>query len=110
MQQRSPKLYIADIKTAITRIEKYTKGMTFRRFVSDTKTIDAVVRNLEIIGEAARMIPEQTKQKYPEILWKEIVGMRNKIAHEYFGVALDVVWSTAGDDIPELKKKMKKVR
>ena len=103
-------MYITDIKTAIKRVEYYVQGMTFLEFVSDIKTIDAVVRNLEIIGEASRMMPEELKLQHPDVPWKEIMGMRNKIAHEYFGVALDVVWSTAADDIPELKKKMKKVK
>jgi uncharacterized protein with HEPN domain len=73
------------------------------------KKIYAVVRALEIIGEAAKSIPKEVKKKYPNIPWDKIVGMRNKIAHEYFGIDVKIVWTTATKDIPQLKEEMKKI-
>ena len=70
-------------------------------------TIDAVVRNLEIIGEAANNIPEETTDKYPEIPWREMISMRNKVLHEYFGVDEEILWQTITNDLPPLKKQLK---
>ena len=88
MSKRDVRLFLYDILEAISKIENYTKGMSYDEFIHDEKTIDAVIRNLEIIGEAAKNIPEDAKNKYPEIPWKEIAGMRDKLIHAYFGVKL----------------------
>lgn len=100
---RDYKLYLDDILEAIKRIEKYTKGLTLRSLKKDDLTIDGVVRNLEIIGEAAKNIPGQVKQKYAEIGWKKISGLRDILAHEYFGVDLEVVWDIVKNKLPILK-------
>lgn len=86
MSNRPIKLYVDDIKEAIQKIELYTKGMTFDEFKDDSKTIDAVIRNIEVIGEAAKHIPTKIRLMHIEIPWKEIVGTRSKVIHEYFGV------------------------
>jgi uncharacterized protein with HEPN domain len=106
---REYKLYLIDIKEAIEKIEEYIKGISHTDFLESNKTIDAVVRNLEIIGEAARHIPVKIRQQYKGINWKDIVGMRNIVIHEYFGVDLDIVWKTIKERIPELKEKIKKI-
>lgn len=106
MSKRDPALYLQDIKDAIRRIEDYTRDLSFDDFCSDQKTIDAVIRNLEIIGEAANRLPENDRATYPSVPWEEMVGMRNKIIHEYFGVDLEILWATVKEDIPNLKEKI----
>jgi len=72
--------------------------------------VDAVVRNIEIIGEAANNIPEEIKIKFPDVPWHRIIGMRNKVIHEYFGIDLDILWKTVQKRIPELKKQIHKIK
>lgn len=110
MSKRIPKLYINDIKWCIKKIGKYTKEISQKVFGSDEKTIDAVIRNLEIIGEAVNQLPKSFKDNYPDIPWRKIIGMRNKVTHEYFGVDWDILWSTIQDRIPELKKQINKIK
>ena len=95
--------YLDDIINAMTKAEQFIEKMAFEDFEEDEKTIFAVVRALEIIGEAAKKLPESLKNKYPKIPWREISGMRNKLIHEYFGVNLRVVWDTVKKDIPKIK-------
>jgi uncharacterized protein with HEPN domain len=95
--------YLDDIINAITKAEQFIGKMSFEDFEQDEKTIFAVVRALEIIGEATKKLPESLKNKYPKIPWREISGMRNKLIHEYFGVNLRVVWDTVKKDIPKIK-------
>jgi len=90
---------IQDILEGIAKIERYMDGKTFQDFVADTLLVDAVLRNLEVIGEAAGHVPEDRQTRHPEIPWYEIKGMRNLVAHEYFGVSLDIVWLTVHDDL-----------
>jgi|SRR3989344_894771 len=110
MSKRKINLYLADIKDAIGKIESYTKKMAFSDFSRDGKTIDAVVRNLEVIGEAVKNIPKTARDKNPHLPWGKIIGMRNKISHEYFGVDLDIIWQTIKTDLPELKQAIKKIK
>jgi uncharacterized protein with HEPN domain len=77
--------------------------LTYERFVKDKKTVDAVVRNLEIIGEAAKHIPERVRKKYPSVPWRDMAGMRDRLIHWYFGVNLDVVWKTVKERLPIVK-------
>lgn len=109
MSKRSPRLYLEDIKSSIENIEDYTKDLTFEEFSNDKKTIDAVVRNLSIIGEAVNNLPEDFKEKHSDVPWREIIGMRNKSVHEYFGVDFEIVWKTINEDLIYLKKKLKKL-
>lgn len=98
-----------DIRIAIGRIEEYVNGMTADNFYADYKTIDAVVKNLTVIGEAAKNIPEEIKQAHQEIPWEEIAGMRNKVVHEYFGVDEEILWETIKNDLPVFKKQISKI-
>lgn len=109
MSKRGVKLYLNDIKGAIEKIEKYTQDLDLKKFANDSKTIDAVVRNLTIIGEAVNYLPEEIKIQYPNIPWQEIAGMRNKIIHEYFGVDEDILWKTVTEDIKLFKQQLAKL-
>ncbi len=106
MSKRAQKLYFEDIVTAISDIEEFTKDMSYESFKKDKKTIQAVVRCLEIIGEAANNIPDEFKKNYPEIHWREMISMRNKVLHEYFGIDEEIIWQTITEDLLPLKKKI----
>ena len=101
--KRTCQLYLRDILEAIERIESYVKGRSFEQFSKDTLVIDAVVRNFEIIGEATKHIPAEIKQDHPLIKWKEMAGMRDKLAHEYFGVDVEILWRTSTNRLSTLK-------
>lgn len=95
--------YLQDIADVIENVEKFTAGMDYEKFIADEKTIFAVVRAFEIIGEATKKIPLEVRTGYPGVPWKEMAGFRDKLSHEYFGVDLKVVWQTLKEDIPLLK-------
>jgi len=95
--------YIQDILDAITDIETFIEGMDFELFRQNKKTVNAVIRSLEIIGEAVKKIPDEIKMKDPNIPWKNIAGMRDKLIHEYFGVDQVIIWKAASEEIPALK-------
>lgn len=95
--------YLNDIFNSICEIEEFVKGMTFNEFVSDRKTRNAVIRSIEVMGEAAKNIPESFRRKHPKVPWKKMAGMRDKLIHEYFGVDLEIVWQMIEDNLPVLK-------
>lgn len=101
--------YLNDMIESISDIKDFTTGMTLEEFAKDRKTVNAVVRSLEIIGEAANKIPSAILTNYHGIPWQEIIGMRNRLIHEYFGVDLDIVWQTIKDDINPLEAISKKI-
>ena len=101
--------YVTDIFDATERIEEFVKGFNSKKFKEDEKTIFAVVRAFEIIGEATKNIPAKVKNKYKEVPWRQMAGMRNKLIHEYFGANTEVVWKTIKKDIPDLKEKISKI-
>ena len=101
--------YLEDILDSILKIENFVEGLSFEDFKDDDKTVFAVIRALEIIGEASKKISQQLKDGYPQIPWREISGMRDKLIHGYFGVDLRVVWDTIIIDIANLKPQIKKM-
>jgi uncharacterized protein with HEPN domain len=104
---RDYQVYLEDILEAISKIAEFTKGFRLETFSDDAKTMDAAVRNLEVIGEAIKKIPDDVKHKHPEIEWKKIAGLRDILIHEYFGVDIEIVWDIIQSKLPELKKKIK---
>jgi uncharacterized protein with HEPN domain len=104
MSKRSAQLLLADIVSAINKIEHYTSGFTREQFLEDERTSDAVVRNLEIIGEATRQLPDEYKQQHSSIPWTQMAGLRNRIVHAYFGIDLDIIWSIIQDDLIRLRE------
>lgn len=110
MSKRGDFELICDIKEAVKRIEDYVDGLTFDTFLKDVKTQDAVVRNLEIVGEAAKGVSCELMDKYNKIPWKKLAGMRDRLIHHYFGVNFDIVWEIAREDLPDLVAEIAKIK
>jgi uncharacterized protein with HEPN domain len=106
---RNYRMFIEDILLSIGKIEVFTKGMDYKRFTQSDLVIDAVIRNLEIIGEAAKNVPESIKGKYEEIPWHRMVGLRNVAIHDYFGIDLEIVWEIITKNLPEVKGRIEEV-
>jgi uncharacterized protein with HEPN domain len=104
MRGRDYRDYLQDILDSINDIASFIMGMGFEEFKRDKKTVNAVVRSIEVIGEASKKIPRTLKAKHKGIPWKAMAGIRDKLIHEYFGVDVDILWKTAKDDIPPLKQ------
>ena len=109
MPPRNWKIRIADILDCIVKIQRYTKGYTFDDFQDDDKTIDSVLRNLEIIGEAARHVPAEVRAQHSDLPWVEMLTMRNIVIHEYHGVNLGIIWQTVKEDLPPLLPRLKRI-
>jgi uncharacterized protein with HEPN domain len=100
---------LQDILDAINDVEDFLGNMSLKEFTKDRKTLNAVVRSIEIIGEASKKIPESCKEKHKNLPWKQIAGMRDKLIHAYFGVDAEILWKAAKEDIPQLKDAIKKM-
>ena len=106
MSKRHWKLRVEDMLNCAENIQAYLGNMNYEEFAQDQKTIDAVVRNLEIIGEASKNIPDEIKEKHNDIVWHRIEGLRNRIIHAYFDVDLKIIWRIVQDEIPDLRIQM----
>jgi len=106
---RDYRLYLEDILESCRKILRYIQGLNFEQFVQDDKTYDAVIRNLEIIGEAAKSVPEQIRKHHPDIEWRKISGMRDVVAHAYFGVNDEIVWDVLENKIPVLQTQISEI-
>jgi uncharacterized protein with HEPN domain len=109
MSPRDWRLRIEDMLQAIDQIAQYVEGMTWEAFSTDQKTIDAVVRNIEIIGEASRHVPEGIAARYSHIPWTAMRGMRNILIHEYFLVSLSILWRTVTHNLPPLVPELQRI-
>ncbi len=101
--------YIQDVIDAMRKGMKFVEGMEYEDFIGDDKTVFAVIRAIEVIGEVVKNIPEDVKKKHPEIPWRDMAGMRDKLIHGYFGVDLRRVWKTVKEEIPPLKPLFEKM-
>jgi len=109
MSKRDPRLFLTDMLEAIEKIERYTAGLSFDQFEANEIVLDAVVRNLEIIGEAARNVPPHVRAHHPGVPWEKMVAIRNVLIHEYSGVSVPTVWRTIKDDLPPLVPVLREV-
>jgi len=107
--KKDPQVFLKHILESIEWIEKDTKGMSKEDFLGNVPIQDAVVRRTEIIGEAIRNLPSDLKKESSDVPWQDIMDMRNKIIHEYFGVDLELVWEVVKKDVPELKEKVQEI-
>jgi uncharacterized protein with HEPN domain len=107
--ERTYIMFLNDIQIAMSRIAEYIKGYDFENFKKDYKTVDAVIRNFEIIGEASKNLSEIIKEKYPDIPWEEMYYLRNRVSHEYFGVDYEIIWDVATNYLPENKTQIDQI-
>jgi uncharacterized protein with HEPN domain len=101
-RKRRDKEYLADVVEAVQRIVDYTGELTYEEFLADRKTQDAVLRNLQVMGEAVKKLSAPVKQAHPNLPWKQMAGMRDKVVHDYFGINYDIVWALAKEEFPAL--------
>jgi uncharacterized protein with HEPN domain len=106
MSKRTDQEFLSDIREALQRITTYVAGMTYESFVADPKTQDAVVRNLEILGEATKNLSEELRAKYPSVPWRSMAGARDRLIHHYFGTNLDIVWQIATVELPQVASQL----
>ena len=100
-------LFLADIELACKKVKRYTLGVSYQDFTQDDEKYDAVLRNLEIIGEAAKHVPVEIRERYPHIKWRKIAGFRDIVAHNYFGMSDELVWDIVQNEVPTLHKFIK---
>ena len=110
MSKREPILLLEDIIESIKKIKIYTSGLSLDDFLKDDKTIDAVIRNFEIIGEASNRIPDEIRDKFQLVNWHRIKGFRNRIVHDYMWIDYEIVWEIIEKDLEELKNKIQEIR
>ncbi len=99
---RDYRVFLDDILEAVTKVPEYTAGFSDEQFFADRKTVEAVVWNLQIIGEAAKKVPEEIRSRYPDLPWRDMAGLQDIIVHQYFGIKLDVIWKIVQNDVPVL--------
>lgn len=102
-------MYFDDILTAISRIVEYTQGYDFIDFKRDYRTVDAVIRNFEVIGEAVKNIPSEIKEKHPGVPWNEMYALRNRISHAYFGIDYEIIWDIITNYLPENRMQIENI-
>ena len=107
--QREYILYLEDMLTSMQRIDEYLRGLDFKMFKMSYLIVDAVIRNFEIIGEASKKIPPDIQEKYKEIPWRKMYGLRNLIAHEYFGIDYEMIWEIARNNLPQNRNDLHRI-
>jgi uncharacterized protein with HEPN domain len=109
MSERRDGDFLRDIQEAVGRIRTYTDAMVYEQFLADIKTQDAVIRNLEIIGEATKNLSAQLRMEHPDVPWKGMAGIRDRLIHHYFGVNLDIVWNIITVELPLVESRVEKI-
>ncbi len=104
---RDPRLFLRDILDCCAKVQGYSRGMTFDEFIADGRTYDAVLRNLELIGEAAKRVPDDVRDLHPQVEWRKIAGLRDVLAHAYFGVDDEVLWDLIQAKVPQLETQIR---
>ena len=107
---RDVNVYVADILECIRKVEQYTEGISCDEFLENTRDQDAVFRRLEVIGEAVKGIPQDIREKYPDIPWIQVAGLRDVLIHGYFGVKIERIWKIIEEDLPNLKRQMIRIQ
>jgi len=108
-EERNYIYYLEDILLSMQRVQEYVKELEFINFKRDYKTVDAVIRNFEIIGEAAKNLPQKIKEKHPDLPWEEMYRLRNKVTHEYFGIDYEIIWDIASNQLPTNQLEIEKI-
>jgi uncharacterized protein with HEPN domain len=106
---RDYKFFLDDILESIIKIEGYKKGISFSHLTENQLILDAILYNLQVIGEAAKHIPEDVRNKYTDVEWRKIAGLRDIVAHEYFGISLEIIWDVLENKLPALSSAIKKI-
>lgn len=106
---RDWRLYLDDIAECTRRVAEYTRGMSFEQFVTDTRTYDAVLRNLEIVGEAAKQLPEEVRRRYTEVAWTDVSRFRDRLAHGYHSLQDEIIWRVVQEDVPALRDQVRRI-
>jgi uncharacterized protein with HEPN domain len=109
MSKRTDRDFLSDIQEAVQRITIYTAGLTYETFLADIKTQDAVIRNLEILGEATKNLSTELRAKYPGLPWKGMAGVRDRLIHHYFGVNFDIVWQIITTELSEVASQIEEI-
>lgn len=102
-------MYLEDILSGMGKIAEYIEGYDFDKFRKDYKTVDAVIRNFEVIGEASKNLPMEIKQEHPDVPWKEMYALRNRVSHEYFGIDYEILWDVATNYLPENRRQIERI-
>ena len=106
---RDYKVYLEDILEATRKARRYAEGMSVKKLAKDSKTLDAVIRNLEIIGEAVKNVPDEIRSKHPDVDWKKIADLRDILIHQYFGIDVEIIWDIVQNKLPGLEKNAKQM-
>jgi uncharacterized protein with HEPN domain len=107
---RDFKAYLEVVLDAAAKIRDYTAGLTLETFRKDPRTIDAVVRNLEIIGEAIKNVPQEVRSQHPEVMWRRVAGLRDLLIHQYFGIDYEIIWDLVRHRLPVLEDQVRTIR
>jgi uncharacterized protein with HEPN domain len=106
---RDPSLFLEDIEHSCTKIVDYTRGLSRDETFADTMRLDAILMNLHVIGEAVKNLPDDLRERYKEVPWRQIAGMRDFVAHVYFAIDLDILWDTITNDVPALRESVMRI-